>query len=675
MRSALPLVALLALGLVSVSCRSSPSSSERGLDRNTQIVRLTDRAPGPVSGVELSDHHRPVIPGSDSQEIPLPPGLADFGEGLTFEAWLALAPEHQVPEVEARFRVSIEDGAGRRPLLEQTFGGGEEGPHGLWHPISVPVILEGRGDGRGTIVLETEVRRRVAGDTSPGEPNGGATTPVTPAAALWGNPRLLTGHRQPGPNLLIVAVDTLRADVVGAWGDPHGLTPNLDRFSARSVRFADLVAPAPWTLPSFATLLTGLPPEVHGAGRRLPPETPGVAGNGISRLPSEAQTLAEVLGAAGLETASRYNNVYLRPTFGVEQGFDEHRGFHFKTRAAEVVNDGIRWLEEHRHRRFFVFFHLLDPHTPYFPPRKHCLEVARRLVPKQERQGPCRVIRTTGGLDIPSEKRDWAEALYRAEVAFTDLHIGRLLRAVGNLGLAEKTVILFVSDHGEELWENQELERRYGYTPIADHGHSLYRELLHVPGILHVPQGLGMPGWEPGVWEEPVELADLFPTLLGLLGVPEPAPRHGSESSSERGPAGWRLRATDRGGLEDRVRLAGFLLYGPERMSVRRGPWKLILPRAGEPGEQDPELGGPELYHLERDPEESRNLAVSGGTDGASDGGEEAAREMRRLVRELRRKLKAREELRRALGLPEIGERARADREQLESLEALGYLN
>lgn len=648
------LVALVALGLISWACVSPPSSTEGDLDRHTQLVRLTPRVPDLATGVELSDRHRPVIPGSRALEIPLPPVPAELGDGLTFEAWLALAPEHQLPGVEARFRVSIEDRAGRRPLLEQSLGGGEEGPHGLWHPISVPVTLEGRG----TMVLETEVHRRAGSDEATDGASGEATTPVAPEAAVWGNPRILTGRRQPGPNLLILAVDTLRADFVGAWGDPHGLTPSLDDFAARSVRFADLAAPAPWTLPSFATLLTGLPPEVHGAGRRLPPETPGVAGNGISRLPSEVRTLAEVLGAAGFDTASRFNNVYLRPTFGAEQGFDEHRGFHFKTRAAEVVDEGIRWLEEHRDRRFFLFFHVLDPHTPYFPPQEHCREVARRLVP-EERQGRCRVVRTTGGLDVPPDQRDWAKALYRAEVAFTDLHLGRLLRAVQDFDLAENTVILFVSDHGEELWENQELEQRYGYTPIADHGHSLYRELLHVPGILHVPEGLGIPGWEPGVWEEPVELADFFPTVLDLLGVPTPAPPREPGPGPAPDVGGRRLGASDRAALADRVRLAGSLLYGPQRLSVRRGPWKLIVPAERD---RSSELGGPELYHLGRDPEESRNLAGS------------ARQEVDLLVRELRRELKAREELRRALGLPEIGERARADREQLESLEALGYV-
>lgn len=647
--SAPPVRLALALVLLlpgTVGCGRPPNASDPDVGPDTQLVRLVDRVAEPVSGVELSDVHRPVIPGAQRLEIPLPGGLAELGEGLTFETWLALAPEHQRPGLEARFRVWIEDRAGRRPVLEQNLGGGEEGPHGLWHPVAVPVALEGRG----RIVLESAVLE--AGMR-------GGTPVVPPEAALWGDPRIRTGLRQPGPNLLVIAVDTLRADVLGAWGDPHGLTPSLDDLAVRSVRFADLTAPSPWTLPSFATLLTGLPPEVHGAGRRLAPETPGVADNGISRLPSEVLTLAEMLGAAGFETASRYNNVYLRPTFGIQQGFDEHRGFHFKTRAPEVVDEGIRWLREHRERRFFLFLHVLDPHTPYFPPRETCREVARRLVPEPPPGSRCRVIRTAGGEDVPRERRSWAEALYRAEVAFTDLHLGRLLDALDELDLAANTVVLFVSDHGEELWESQEAERRYGYEPVADHGHSLYRELLHVPAALYVPEELGIPGWKPGVWEEPVELADFFPTLLGLLGVESPAP--------ERIP-GRDLGAGGHGELADRVRLAGFLRYGPPRVSVRRGPWKLIVPMA--PGAS----ASPELYHLGRDPGEDRNLAAIA-ADAGDPGPAEAARELGALRRVLRRELAAREELRRALDLPQLGERARPDGEQLDSLKALGYVD
>ena len=163
-------------------------------------------------------------------------------------------------------------------------------------------------------------------------------------------------------------------------------------------------------------------------------------------------------------------------------------------------------------------------------------------------------------------------------------------------GSLENTVVLFVSDHGEELWEHQEIERRLGYEAIADHGHSLYRELLHVPGLLYVPptlrtQSLDPPGWEPQTVETPVELADFFPTLLDLLGVENAAPESpsalnttpnaapsdapsgalsGRLSGRKLTPALWAASSTTSASSAPRTRLAGFLRYGPPRAAIER---------------------------------------------------------------------------------------------------------
>jgi len=642
------LVCVLLLALLTLAACSAPGPETA--QPVPQFLRLTELlkerdigAPAQTPGVELDRTYRPVIRGQERIEIPLPAGLFQEPREALFETWLAVEGEEQEQEqeeetgTEARFRVWVEDADGRRPVLEQDIGAAEEGPHGPWHPVAVPLRLRGPA----TIGLEAEVRR--AGEVLP------------PSAALWGNPRLVTGSRPPGPNLLIVAVDTLRADVLGAWGDPHGLSPHLDAFADRSVRFADLTAPSPWTLPSFVTLLTGLAPEVHGAGRRLDPDIPGVAGDGIARLPGEVRTLAEVLSAEGFDTAGIYNNVYLRPTYGLQQGFDEYLAHPYRTQAGELTGSALRWLDAHRDRRFFLFFHLLDPHTPYTPPRKFCEEVAERWMSEaapEAARGRCRWTRHAGGPDVPPDQRAWVEALYRAEVAFTDFHLGRLWRALDDFGLMENTVVLFVSDHGEELWEHQETERRLGYESIADHGHSLYRELLHVPGLLYVPPSV-RPGWEPRTIDTPVELADFFPTLLDLLGI-ENASRALSGRLSGRmlTPDLWGASA---GSAEPRTRLAGFLRYGPPRVAIERGGWKLVLPRTP---------GGPaELYHLANDPGETHNLA------------EAHPERLDRLRRALRRELRARAELRRALGLPAADERATPDREQVESLKALGYGN
>jgi arylsulfatase A-like enzyme len=216
--------------------------------------------------------------------------------------------------------------------------------------------------------------------------------------------------------------------------------------------------------------------------------------------------------------------------------------------------------------------------------------------------------------------------------------MGRLLAGLEERGLMEKTVVLVASDHGEELWEHQEQERARGYEPVADHGHSLYRELVRVPGLLWVPGG------SPAVVEEPAELADFAPTLLALLGV-EPPPYPGRDLLS--GPVAGALE-------EGPPWVGGFLLYGPERAAVRRGPWKLVVPVGGG--------GGSELYDLEGDPGEHRDLAAER---------PERAAELRGL---LQRVLAERRQLGRRLGL-EPSRPAQLDPERQESLRALGYVD
>jgi arylsulfatase A-like enzyme len=388
-----------------------------------------------------------------------------------------------------------------------------------------------------------------------------------------------------GPNLLLVVVDTLRADVVGAWGDDGGLTPNLDELARRSVRFADLTAPSSWTLPSVATLLTGQPPQVHGAGRRVGDFAPTALGD-------EPPTLAETLAGNGFYTAGVYNNIYMNPSFGLEQGFDEYAWV--EAEDAAVVDRALERLEELADRRHFLLVHLFGPHHPYEPPRDVCWQVAPRFAPGYEGDLGCsyerRDVPTLDGVVPPRRDRRWIEALYRAEVAETDRQLGRLLAGVRELGLADDTVVAVVSDHGEAFFDRLDQLSANGYVP-SDHGNTLFRELLHVPALVHAP------GLEPAVSPHPAELADLYPTLLRLLGF-EPPPVTGRDLLAEltAGPEGRRTR------------LAGFLLYGPDRWSARRGPWKLVAPAAdGAAGEA---TAAAQLYDLDADPGELRDVAA-----------------------------------------------------------------
>lgn len=469
----------------------------------------------------------------------------------------------------------------------------------------------------------------------------------------------------PPSGLLVIGIDTLRADELGAYGSPHRLTPSLDALAAESYRFTDLSAPAPWTLPSFATLATGLAPETHGAGERLS-RAERLRDVEFGRLDDRLPTLAGVLSDAGFDTAGFYSNPFLGPAFGLDRGFDEYRGFPPRARAEEVVDAALDWLRVRRDggadAPFFAFVHLFDPHTPYTPPPSFCDTVAREVAEApapagpQEAPLPCKLERPTRGDDLPPEMRPWARALYRAEVAYTDGQVGRLLEGLAELGLADDTVVLVTSDHGEAFWERPGLEEA-GYHAVADHGNTLYRELIHVPGLLRVPGRAG------AVVDRPASLADFFPTLLSLLGVEAPISQ-GHDLRAALGPADRAGSAT--AAEEAPLLLGGRMLYGEDRLSARRGPWKLITgPLRSDTGEEGGEAGGSraELYDLAADPGERRNLAA------------ERPRITEALARATGEEEARRAELRALLlSGDSAGRPAEMDEELREKLKALGYL-
>ncbi len=531
-----------------------------------ELVALRGRSGGdPYKLICLAGECMPALLGLRSLVFDLPEGVAG---GTRFEARLGLVPEFDRAGVVVTYRGFIERGGRRRPWFEATESGDAE-RRARWRRV--------RGElpaGGGRLVLEVEARR------------GGRRLPE--GVGVWGDPVLVTGGRRAGPHLVIVMIDTLRADVVGAYGDRTGLTPRLDELAGQGVRFDDLSAPAPWTLPSVATLLTGLEPQTHGAGRRFGEYAP-------TGLPGGARTLAETLREAGFYSLGVYHNIYVNPAFGLHQGFDEYVSL--EERAPVLVEEALGRLARYRDdRRLFLYLHLFDPHNPYEPPREDCERVARRFLPGYAGPLGCAADRRPEKSIPPRRDRRWHEALYRAEVAATDRAAGRFLAGLEELGLAGDTVLLVVSDHGEEFWTRVEQERAGGYQVNADHGHTHYQELLRVPGILRAP------GLAPAVVERPVRMADLFPTLLGLLGVEAP-PSQGID-----------LAPALAGRPQPRAPLvADAILHGPERWAVRRGPWKLIVPRQPQgDGARPPAPALPlELYNLADDPGETVNRAAA----------------------------------------------------------------
>lgn len=502
----------------------------------------------------LKGQSMPAFPALERLEIPLPelpPGPARLRLAV------GLLPEFDKPGVSVRFTASLASDRGSVPVLEETVRGG----HGRgWHPLVRALELPASA----RLVL-----------TAHGERNG---QPLPAGTGFWGHPILTSGRSEAaGANLVVVLIDTLRADALGAWGETSGSTPHLDQLARQSVRFSELYAPAPWTLPSVVSLLTGLQPQRHGAGQR-------VGGFVPTGLADEAQTLAEVLAAGGFVTTGIYNNIYVNPAFGTGQGFDSWTWL--ERPDAELAERAVAELAALRDDRFFLYLHLFDPHNPYEPTPPDCAQVALTTAPGYRGPLGCYSDRRPGLPQPLPTDRPWVRGLYQAEVAGADRAVGRLLAGLDELGLRENTVVLVVSDHGEELWERMPQLYAGNYRPDADHGHSLYRELLHVPALLRVP------GRGAETLSGLAETVDLFPTVLATLGVTAP-PTDGRDL----------LAAAEPAGRERRVVIAGTLLQGPDRWSVQRGGWKLVVPL-------DPRLR-PELFDLTADPGESRNLAAA----------------------------------------------------------------
>lgn len=372
------------------------------------------------------------------------------------------------------------------------------------------------------------------------------------------------------PHVLLVTIDALRADHLGVYGYTRPTSPNLDALAREGALFEAAYSPTGATGPAHATLFTGRPPLAHGVER-----------NGLVLPPSE-ETLAERLAAAGYQTAAFVSSFPLTRRYGLDQGFrhyddafpagagtldlDEWSGATvdgaFDRRARATVRSTLDWLAGRSAAEpQFVWVHLFDPHDPYDPPPRF----AQAFPP-------------TG-----SDEQSLARARYDAEIAYTDAMLGRLVKGFDAWAGNARTVVIVTADHGEGLWD-------HGWR---SHNRFLYDEETRVPLVWRergrVAAGLLVP--------EPVQLADVAPTLLADLGV-RPRPK----ASAGRDLVAL-LRGETRGGEEPVFFQAPRYpesppLWGPS-FAVRVGRWKLIEWRSGET----------ELYDLWMDAGEHENLA------------------------------------------------------------------
>lgn len=370
-------------------------------------------------------------------------------------------------------------------------------------------------------------------------------------------------------NVILYLVDTLRADHLGCYGYSRPVSPHIDAFARQAVIFRHTVAQSSWTRPATTTILTGLLPRTHGVnGRR-------------DKLSEQALTLAEMLQARGYQTAGFVTNGNVARSFGLGQGFETYELLPRRHSAATDVNAAAAsWLESEwkRDAPFFLYLHTVEPHAPYTP----AAPFRQRFAPEvhDETLTGMRVFHRLedGSLAPTPELRQSLLDLYDAEIATNDAAFGELIDLLARRGLWEDTVVVFISDHGEELFEHGGWE----------HGKTLHSEVLDVPLIVRAP-GAGV-----RTVQRQAQQVDVAPTILDLLGLPIPPVVEG------RSLAPWILGRAPEDDAEEEA-FSWLDQHGFRAASVTTPVWRMIEDRAPNAGRA--------LYDRHADPGEHRDLA------------------------------------------------------------------
>ena len=354
--------------------------------------------------------------------------------------------------------------------------------------------------------------------------------------------------RPAAPPVVLISIDTCRADHLGCYGETRPLTPHLDAFAGEAYRFTRTISPVPMTLPAHCSMLTGLTPLDHGVHDNL-----------SYRLGPEVTTLAEVFAERGYATAAFLAAFVLDSRFGLDQGFGRYDDelppspdggvtTLNERRGGEVTARASAWIDAAPDDRFFLFVHYFDPHTPYDPP--------------------------------PPFATRFAPDAYAGEIAYTDACVGDLFARLRARGLYERSWIVVTGDHAEALGEHGE----------SAHGYFIYQSTLSVPLLIKPPGGVA-----PEARSENAGLVDIVPTILGRLGIVAPAACAGIDLLAPRS-------ATPPAGAG-----APRALYCESLTPTKHGCAPLLGLLAGD--FKYIQTTRPELYDLASDPAETRDLA------------------------------------------------------------------
>ena len=510
-----------------------------------------------------------LLPPPARLAIPVRLPAAETSPRLRFH--YGMLPEaFDAPGDGARIEVRFEDGAGEAVAL----GAVELDPkrdeeQRLW--LAADLDLAPAAGREGRLVFQASDER--------------GSEPDALDAVVLATPRIEPAALAPaGFNVLLIGVDTLRADRLSAFGYGRPTTPHLERLADEGVRFLQARSQAPWTLPSFSSILTSLYPSVHGAGRGGHDEwTP---------IDPTTTSLAEILARVGYLTQGIVANGLITPRYGLDQGFEAYQSAWIMESVERDVPAVRAFIEGHRTTPWFLFWHVMDPHLPYwteggfreeftdpgydgrFARGDHPSVPFHALDPRPGRrwfahEGP-------PPPDLDEADRRFVHDFYDAEIAEVDAAVGEVLESLRASGQWERTVVALVSDHGEGL---------------GDHGHYHHGYTLHDDQV-HVPMLLRVPGRHAGkVIERPVASIDLAPTLLGVLGLEPPEFFQGVDRLARDAPP----PGSD----------PYFIEYPTYDSSAQKawveGDFKYL---------HDPVFHTEALYHLGRDPGELRDVAA-----------------------------------------------------------------
>jgi arylsulfatase len=424
------------------------------------------------------------------------------------------------------------------------------------------------------------------------------TTTAGDTLAAWGDPRLVQQEASERMNVVLVVIDTLRADHLNVEGyNIRETSPLLDAFANRSVRFANTQATSGWTAPSLGSVVTGQLPEVHRAGRRrvrtwqpdsVQESSANAKRTNYLQLAQGHVVLAEVLRSEGYETIGFSTNNFFGPRIGFHRGFSRYQMIMGNNiEGLKRVSDDVQeWLGQRQADRsvdpFFLTIHVIDPHHPYRmrAPYLDDFPIPTSFSVTEEEMGGVEATVLRAHSQASRDSPDEVMVLYDAEIRYVDKVLGPLLDKLER----DDVSIVVLSDHGEAFGEHQ----------YFIHGNNLYQELLDVPlWIRH-------PDQPPRVTTAPVSLADVFPTILSITDTAIPDGLVGQVLPLDREPPA------------DRVLISEGMYTGDMKVAARMGDWKYIrhMPAAAtESNRRMYTTSKEKLFNLATDPSEAQNLA------------------------------------------------------------------